>query len=144
MRQVIGCLPNDMSIKAIAYISGMFYVSEKDIIGRLYPATLYGEKRKSTEFMNMMNPDRPETLDNLPPAIFTTSDADFLRSYTLKYCRAYQNTGKDCTLLDYKGNKELKHAFPDTRSNLPESREAIFKITQWIITIFEESTMQSL
>ncbi|NCB32509.1 MAG: alpha/beta hydrolase [Erysipelotrichia bacterium] len=134
IHRLIGFLFNDMSIKAISFISGMFYTAKNDMIGKFYPETLYGRERLDKLFINKMNPERQDVLDSLAPAIFITSQADFLRDYTLKYFDAYQKAGKDCMILDYPENIKLKHAFVAVKPNLPKSIEAQDKKASWILS----------
>ena len=62
----------------------------------------------------------------------TSNDADFLKSYTTDYCVAFHKAGHLCKLLYYKDNKELTHAFPSLKTDLPESREVMEKMVAWI------------
>ncbi len=95
MRGLIGGSTADMCIKAIVFISGMFYTTNIDLIGAVYPGTLYGTKRWDRAFIKTMDPEKPETLSALLPAMFITSKADFLRDYTLRYADAFSKAGKD-------------------------------------------------
>ena len=118
-------------IKGLACLSGMFYTAKKDIIGRVYVKDLYGARRKDATLMQYMNPEHKEVIDNLPPVIMTTSDADFLKGYTVEYAEALTKAGHDALLLDYGKGKHLIHAFPALSPYLPESIDAMSRILQW-------------
>ena len=118
-------------IKGIACLSGMFYTAKKDIIGRVYAKDLYGARRKDPALMQYMNPEHEEVMRHLPPIVMTTSDADFLRGYTMEYADALTKAGHDALLLDYGKGKHLIHAFPALNPYLPESVDAMSRILQW-------------
>lgn len=118
-------------VKGLACLSGMFYTTEKDLIGLVYPKDLYGERRKDSELMQYMDPEHNEVMCNLPPVIMTTSSADFLKSYTLSYARALEKAGHSVKLLNYGEGKHLVHAFPALRPLLPESADAMSRILHW-------------
>lgn len=119
------------SIKGLACLSGMFYTARKDIIGRVYAKDLYGTHRKDSALMQYMNPEHKEVMEHLPPIIMTTSDADFLKGYTLEYAEALTKAGNDALLLDYGKGKHLIHAFPALNPYLSESIDAMSRILQW-------------
>jgi len=60
-----------------------------------------------------------------------TSKADFLKSYTLQFNRALMVAGHDNRLIYYKTGKELKHAFPSLRPDLPQSKEILDELDAW-------------
>ena len=132
LREQIGYEPSQTDIKAIAFVSGMFYTTRKDVFGLVYPAGIYGERRRDGEFMALMDPENEEVIKNLPPSIFTTSRDDFLRGYTMKYAEAMKKAGIPNRLVYYaEKNRELVHAFVTLWPWLPESRNAMAKIDDW-------------
>lgn len=132
-RHIFNCRPIALTIRKLVCLSGMFYVTKSDLIGFTYPATLFGELRHDQKLMSYMNLDHPEILSLLPPVLMTTSKADFLRKYTISYADEIRKSGKSCEVLDYTSSKEATHAFPAIKPNLPESIDAIEKITAWLL-----------
>lgn len=133
LQDAIGYAPSRMTFRAIGLISGMFYTQRRDLIGLLLSEQFYGDKRTDKEFLQYMDPENPEILDNLPPAFFVTSRGDFLNNYTIMYHKALKKTGK-ATRLVYYGEKELAHSFVFSKPYLPQSIDAVDRMTAW----FEE------
>lgn len=129
----VGCRLSNLTIRKMACFSGMFYTKKKDVIGLLYPKQIYGKRQSDKEFMEMMDPEHPEIINNLPPVLLVSSEADYLKKYTLDYEKALRDAGKDCQLLFYADNKELDHAFPSLKPWLKESREVIDRITDYFL-----------
>ena len=128
----IGCEAAELRIRALICFSGMFYTTRADLIGAVYRSDLYGARRKDKEFMRRMNPEYTEVMSTLPPVLLTSSRADFLRRYTLRYAKALKEAGHPCRLLYYKEGKELIHAFPSLNPLLPESGEVMEKVLAWL------------
>lgn len=133
LQDAIGYAPSRMTFRAVGLISGMFYTQRRDPIGFLLSEQFYGDKRTDKEFLQYMDPENPEILENLPPAFFVTSRGDFLNNYTLMYHKALMRAGK-ATRLVYYGEQELDHAFVFSRPYIPQSADAIDRMTAW----FEE------
>lgn len=123
--------PAHLDIKAMACVSGMFYITRKDIIGFVYPRELFPKKRKNRRFIKNMNPENEDIMSKLPPLVLTSSKADYLKNYTIRYAKALRKAKHDCRILFYGDNKELDHAFVTLKPDLPESQDAIKKIVQW-------------
>ena len=124
----VGCRLSNLTIRKMACFSGMFYTNKLDLIGMVYPRQIFGEKRSDKEFMEMMNPEHPEIIRNLPPMLLVSSEEDFLKKYTLKFENALKKEGIPCRLWYYTEGKELVHAFPSLKPYLAESREVIDQI----------------
>ena len=132
LREKIGYEASQTGIKAIAFVSGMFYTAGKDLFGRVYPPDIYGDRCRDEEFMALMDPENEEVIKNLPPSILTTSRNDFLRGYTIRYAEAMKKAGVPNRLVYYaEKNKDLVHAFVTLWPDLPESRNAMSKIDDW-------------
>ena len=58
----IGYEPPDTVIRAIAFVSGMFYTTRKDPLGMFYPSAIYGERIKDDGFMAYMDPENAEVI----------------------------------------------------------------------------------
>ncbi len=132
LRDTFGFGTSDLKVSALVCFSGMFYTLRRDAIGIAYAPSIYGDRRKDPSFRQLMDPGCPEVMNNLPPVFLTSSDADFLKRYTTDYCAALRKAGHLCELLYYKDNKELTHAFPPLKTDLPESREVMEKMVAWI------------
>lgn len=130
--EVIGHEASRTAIKAIAFVSGMFYTARRDLIGMVYPEEIYGERSKDGDFMAYMDPEHEEVITNLPPSILLTSRNDPLRGYTIKYAEALKKAGVPNRLVYYaEKNKELVHAFVTLCPELPEAKDAAGKIDEW-------------
>lgn len=125
IRENIGCQPSSLKIQKMIFFSGMIYTRRPDIVGLLYPQQIYGLKMLDPQFMRLMDPERPEVLEHLPPMILVSSDADFLRKHTLSFYKVLKKNNKPCVLMYYKDNKELTHAFACQKPYLKESLEVI-------------------
>ena len=135
LRGLIGYEPSHTAIRAIAFVSGMFYTTGKDLLGLAYPEEIYGDRRRDEEFMACMDPECEEVITKLPPSILTTSKNDFLRGYTIKYAEALKKAGIDNKLVYYaEKKKELVHAFVTIYPELPESKDAAGRIDDWFRT----------
>ena len=134
LRRVLG-LPAapSLCIRALACFSGMFYTARKDGIGLVYSGNIFGEKKNDSSFMRYMDPEDPEVVDSLPPVFLVGSDADFLNGYTKRYAAALRLAEHPCKLVYYTDNKTLTHAFPALKPELPESREVLDKLVEWIL-----------
>ncbi len=125
LREVLGCQVSGLNIQKMACYSGMYYTKRVDLIGALYPIQIYDLKCFNKEFMKFMNPENEEVYKALPPILMTSSDADFLKKYTLRYHEFLVSKGHECKLMYYTGNKGLTHSFPSYRFDMKETYEVI-------------------
>ena len=132
LREALGLKEPSLHVSSLACFSGMFYTFRRDMLSFAYAKTLYGEKRKDPSFKQLMDPECPEVMGHLPPMFLVSSDKDFLKNYTECYEAALRKAGHPCKYLFYRGNKELDHAFPSLKPDLPESREVLEKLIEWI------------
>ena len=132
LRRLLGCRPPSLNLCGFIAFSGMFYTARNDVIGMVYKKALYGEHSRDRKFLKYMDPAHPEVLPNLPPLFLTSSDADFLKSYTLRFHKAAKTAGHSCTLIFYPEGKELTHAFVSLRPLLYESRKTLDALCLWI------------
>ncbi len=132
LREALGLRESSLHVSSLACFSGMFYTVRKDMLGLAYDETLYGERRKDPSFRRLMDPECPEVMDHLPPMFLVSSDKDFLKRYTECYEAALRKAEHPCEYLFYKGNKELDHAFPSLKPDLPESQEVLDKLIGWM------------
>ena len=133
LREAFGLSPAPpLTIRGLACFSGMFYTARKDGVGLLYTGNLYGERKKDPAFMRFMNPEDPGVMDALPPLFLVGSEADFLHGYTERYAAALRRAGHPCELVYFQDNPALTHAFPALKPDLPESREVLLRLAQWL------------
>ncbi len=133
LQKAIGYEPTRMEFRALGFASGMFYTNLNDPMGFLLSDQLYGSKRASSEFRELMNPEHHEIVRNLPPTFMVTSRGDFLNNYTLMYHKSLKDADK-ATKLVYYGEADLGHAFMCTDPTHPKSLDAIDRMLAW----FEE------
>lgn len=131
LQDAIGYKPSRMKFNGIGLVGGMFYTRRNDIIGWLLSEQFYGEKAVDKEFLQYMDPENPEILNNLPPAVLVTSRGDFLNAYTLMYHEALKKAGRKSHLIYY-GEEELKHAFVMMDSCNEKSYDALTRMTAWL------------
>ncbi len=132
LRELFGLQAVSLRVRGLACFSGMFYTTRRDGLGLLYTGNLYGKKRKDPSFLRYMNPECPEVMDLLPPIFLVGSEADFLRGYTRRYAEALRSAGHPCVLAYYRDHKELTHAFPALKPELPESQNVLDRLVEWI------------
>jgi len=148
LQDAIGYEPTRVSFKAIGLMSGMLYTNRKDPCGWMLAEQIYGEKRADESFLEYMNPEHPEIINNLPPAYLITSKADILNNYSLLMAEALKRAGKPCKLLYY-GDDQLQHAFTTLQTEHPKSLESIDRMLAWFeeqakIALDREKTGKSL
>lgn len=133
LQDAIGYEASRFVFKAIGLCSGMFYTNRNDPSGWLLSEQIYGEKLTDENFLQYMNPEHPEIIDNLVPTYLMTSNGDFLNNYTLMMNEALKRAGKTRHLCYYADN-ELQHAFIACQTDNPKVQAAIKKMLDW----FEE------
>ena len=131
LQEKFGIKAPDLSVRGFASFGGMLYTANFDILGLVYRRDLYGERLHDPSFMELIDPENPRVESKLPPVFQVTSKPDFLGSYTLRFNNALTTVGHDHRLVYYKEGKELKHAFPSLRPDLPQSREVLDELDAW-------------
>ena len=131
LQEAIGYEPSHMTFKAIGLVCGMFYTDRKDPCGLLLKDQIYGDLEMDENFMQYMNPENPEIINNLPPAYMVTSQGDFLNNYTLLMHEAMKKAGRICH-LKYIANPSLGHAFTVTQTVEPATQTAIDDMLKWM------------
>ena len=134
LQRAIGYKPSRMKIKALGLISGMFYTTRKDQVGRFLSRSYYCNDERSKRMSKFTNPEHPEIIYNIPPCYLVTSKADMLERYTLDFAGELGNKGVEHYLRHMGSDPKLIHAFPVLRPDLPESERVIDEIIHW----FEE------
>ncbi len=134
LQDAIGYEPTKMHIKAMGLISGMFYTTRKDALGRFLSRSFYGKDERSLAMAEYTNPEHPEIIYNIPPCYLVTSKADMLERYTLDFAGELGNKGVKHYLRHMGSDPKLIHAFPVLRPDLPESERVIDEIIEWFIS----------
>ncbi len=131
LQQMLGIEVPQLSMRGLASFGGMLYTTGNDPIGLVYRRDMYGERLRDARFKEMMNPEDPRVEARLPPVLQVTSGADFLKSFTLRYSKVLAMAGHDHRLIYYRRGKELTHAFPSLRPELPQSEEVLSELDSW-------------
>ena len=131
LQEAIGYEPTRMVFNAMGLISGMFYTTRKDSLGRFLSRYIYGKDQRSLEMAKYTNPEHPEIIYNIPPCFLVTSKADMLERYTLDFAGELGNKGVEHFLRHMGSDSKLIHAFPVLRPDLPESERVINEIIDW-------------
>ena len=136
LQNAIGYKPTRMVFKALGLISGMFYTTRNDMLGRFLSKSIYGKDARSIAMAEYTNPEHPEIIHNIPPCYLITSKADMLERYTLDFAGELGNKGVEHHLRHMGSDPKLLHAFPVLNPGLPESERVINEIVDW----FEKHT----
>ncbi len=131
LQDAIGYEPARMTFRAMGLISGMFYTTRKDQLGRFLSRSFYGKDERSLMMAEYTNPEHPEIIYNIPPCYLVTSKADMLERYTLDFAGELGNKGVEHYLRHMGSDPKLIHAFPVLRPDLPESERVIDEIIRW-------------
>lgn len=131
LQNAIGYKPTRMYFKAMGLISGMFYTTRNDLLGRFLSKSFYGNDKRSLDMAQYTNPEHPEIIYNIPPCYLVTSKADMLERYTLDLAGELGNKGVEHYLRHMGSDPKLIHAFPVLRPDLPESERVIDEIIHW-------------
>ena len=131
LQDAIGYPPTSMTFKAMGLISGMFYTTRDDMLGRFLSPSIYGKDKRSIAMAEYTNPENPEIIHNIPPCYLITSKADMLERYTLDFAGELGNKGVEHHLRHMGSDPKLLHAFPVLNATLPESVRVIDEIVDW-------------
>ena len=131
LQDAIGYPPTNMTFKAMGLISGMFYTTRDDMLGRFLSPSIYGKDERSIAMAEYTNPEHPEIIHNIPPCYLITSKADMLERYTLDFAGELGNKGVEHHLRHMGSDSKLLHAFPVLNATLPESVRVIDEIVGW-------------
>lgn len=125
--------PSSLPVKALGLMSGMYYTTKWDKIGLVLPKYFYGTDYKKGMFAPYVNPQNPAITKSLPPCYLMTSQADFLRRYTLHFAKALKKQGIDYALADYPRDKTLVHAFSTLYPEWEKSQDANQKMIEFLL-----------
>ncbi|MCR4762278.1 MAG: AMP-binding protein [Lachnospiraceae bacterium] len=130
LQNAIGHKPSRFVFKAMGLISGMFYTAEDDILGKFMADQFFGEKLKDSSFMQYMNPNHPEIMNQMPPTFLITSKGDLLNRYTLDFQKHLKQFNMDSHLM-YFGSQHLTHSFLSFVPDCPEGVRALDRMLEW-------------
>ena len=131
LQKAVGYPPTKMVFRAMGLISGMFYTTRKDMLGRFLSRSIYGKDARSRAMAEYTNPEHPEIIYHIPPCYLITSKADMLERYTLDFAGELGNKGVEHYLRHMGSDPKLLHAFPVLNPGLPESERVIDEIVDW-------------
>lgn len=130
LQKQIGYKPSRMNFKAIGLMSGMLYTNGKGSMNKILADQIYGDKRDDEEFLQYMNPEHPEIINNLPPVYLTTSRGDMLNNYSFMMHEALKKAGK-VSHFQYYGDDNLAHSFSTLQLNLKQGAESVDDMVEW-------------
>jgi acetyl esterase/lipase len=131
LQNAIGYKPTKLVFRAMGLISGMFYTTRNDMLGRFLSKSIYGKDERSIAMAEYTNPEHPEIINSIPPCYLITSKADMLERYTLDFAGELGNKGIEHYLRHMGSDQKLLHAFPVLNPNLSESERVIDEIVAW-------------
>ena len=131
LQEAIGRKPTRLVFRALALNCGMFYTNRNDLCGWMLSDQIYGERRTDENFMQYMNPEHPEIINNLPPVQLSTSRGDFLNNYSMMLHKALKSVGKTSHLVYYP-DKDLSHAFLTLQTHHPTTLAYVDKMLAWL------------
>ena len=138
VREAVGGRDPGINIRAMAAISGMFYVRRKDMVGMVVGGNIVPKDRKNEKYAVLLDMESDEIIRCLPPIFLVSSKGDFLRKYTLRYGDFLKEHKKEYRMIYYDRGKHLMHSFPSLAPELPESIAVDNMIVQWFM---EHSTI---
>jgi acetyl esterase/lipase len=133
LQNAVGYKSTNMTFRAMGLISGMFYTTRNDMLGRFLSGSIYGKDDRSKAIAEYTNPEHPEIIHNIPPCYLITSKADMLERYTLDFAGELGNKGVVHYLRHMGSDPKLLHAFPVLNPALPESERVIDEIVAWFV-----------
>lgn len=143
LQEVIGYKPSRMNFKALGLMSPMIYTNQNDPCGWLLSDQIYGEKRVDEEFLELMNPEHPEIINNIPPTFVTSSNGDFINHYSTMFTDALKKLGKPYKYVYY-ADEELQHAFSTMQPTHPKSIDSIDKMLAYFEKVAKETYEKTL
>ncbi len=133
VKQIIGGRDPGIRIRAMAAVSGMFYVNKKDMVGMVMGGNIIPGNWRKGEIRKTMSMESDEIVRCLPPVFLVSSKGDFLRKYTLQYSDFLKEQEKEYRLVYYDKGKKLIHAFPSLTPEIPESIAVDEMIASWFL-----------
>lgn len=114
--------PGSLTVKAVAFISGMFYTAKMDSVGMFLRKDFYGKGWKNHPFRPCADPAVPEVAGAMPPCYLVTARLDNLRPYTLAFCKGLKAVKAEYVLRDLPLKPGLDHDFVIVKPEMPEAQ----------------------
>lgn len=129
-----GGLETPLRFNAVNFTCGAFYLGDMCDIpcARAYFGKIIGKGWKRSKYYALANLDLKPGLD-VPPMMFSSCYADFLRKYVLQAYEKVKETGYTCKLV-YRGEKtvnDLEHVFNVLYPDYEESVETNSAMLDW-------------
>lgn len=130
MARAFNVKPSKLDVKAVGFISGMFYTTKMDKVGIVMSNSIYGKHFRKRAVRKFTNPSSANVCRNLPPCYLVTGRRDSLHRYTLELCNALnENEVKNRLSIFRKGDCRLTHSFPVFHPEYKESVDVIKNMT---------------
>lgn len=133
------CPCTELSVNAVALISGMFYTTRFDEIGLFMSNAIWGKNFRKRAIRRFTNPGYDGIAKHLPPCLLISSDDDNLLHYTRDFMDSLCEAGIKHNLCIFPSGEGLGHAFPVFNPDLPESKVAIKDIANFFHKYRKES-----
>ena len=130
LQDAIGYKASRFTFKAIGLNCGMYYSNLKDPNGLLLSDQIYGDKRVDENFLQYMNPEHPEIINNIPPVFLSTCSGDFLNNYSFMLHEALDKAGK-VNHFKYINDDVLTHAFISLQISHPKADKLLNQMLEW-------------
>lgn len=134
LAQALGLIPGKLEVKAVAFISGMFYTAKMDSVGAFLRKDFYGKDWKSNPFRAFADPAVPEVAGAMPPCFLVTAKLDNLRPYTLAFCKGLKVAKAEYILRDLPLKPGLDHDFVIVKPEMPEAQTIMDEMCDFLRT----------
>lgn len=134
LAQALGLIPGKLEVKAVAFISGMFYTAKMDSVGAFLRKDFYGKDWKSNPFRAFADPAVPEVAGAMPPCFLVTAKLDNLRPYTLAFCKGLKGAKAEYILRDLPLKPGLDHDFVIVKPEMPEAQTIMDEMCDFLRT----------
>lgn len=129
-----GVPPTDLTFNAVCFTCGAFYLGDMCQIklARLYFGKIIGKGWRKNKYYDLANFDLKPGL-NVPPMLFTSCYADFLRKYVLKAYERVKEDGYTCKLIfrEQETENKLEHVYNVHWPDWSESVDTNTQMLQW-------------
>lgn len=127
----------EFKIRAYGFISGMFYISKKDQIGKMQSLLFHNREKKEKYYPYLKNPSGLLKNYKMPPCYLVTSDEDMIQDYSKEFVKLLGKYEYPYQFHNWKAieGKKLEHVFCVTHPSQEEGRVTI----QEMLSFFEQS-----
>lgn len=132
-----GVPPTDLTFNAVNFTCGAFLMRDMCEIklARLYFGKLIGKGWRKNKYYDLANFDLKPGL-KVPPMLFSSCYADFLRKYVIEAHKRVEEAGYTCRLIyrDQQTENKLEHVYNVHWPDWPESIETNTAMLDWFKT----------